>query len=179
MESNYLESENYGNSISKVDDLKERSPTKLNLGSGNDFHKGWLNVDLGEEDVYGNKIKCPVDFYWDMNVYPYPFAKDNQFKEILMRGTLGQVQDIFKFVKELKRITCKGAIIRIEVPHFAHADSYQEWRTNKFGLNCRTVKDLFRKYNIALISKRLNYHNGFLKWLNPIVNLNELYSDVS
>ena len=49
---------------------------KLNLGSGFDYKRGWINVDINNKDIYGRKIK--IDVKHDLNKSPWPFKK-NEF----------------------------------------------------------------------------------------------------
>jgi len=41
---------------------------KLNLGAGLKYRADWINHDIANKDIYGNKIK--VDIIWDLNKYP-------------------------------------------------------------------------------------------------------------
>jgi len=55
---------------------------KLNLGCGNDYKKGWINLDV---------IDVKKDVNQDINKIPWPFKKDT-FNEILMKMILEHVE---------------------------------------------------------------------------------------
>lgn len=150
------------------DKLSKR--TKLNLGCSSDYKEGWINVDIGEKDIYGSKTK--VDVIHDLNKYPYPFRSE-QFNYILSIGLIEHMRDLEKHVKELARISRNKSVIVIEVAHFSCYQAYRELYTHKFSLNCRQLFDIFTRNNIHLISKKLLFKNKFLRWLNPIINQNE------
>ena len=88
---------------------------KLNLGCGAKILEGWVNVD--KHDHY------PVDVVHDLELFPYPF-EDNSCNEILMNHVLehlGRDTDVFNgIMKELFRVCCHNAIVRINVPHPRH-----------------------------------------------------------
>jgi len=89
---------------------------KLNLGSGNDYRKGYVNVD---------RVKMPkVDFVHDLNDLPLPF-KDNSAEEIRLIHVLEHLkkQSLKKFFDELYRICKPNGLIFIEVPYFFSAYS--------------------------------------------------------
>lgn len=81
---------------------------KLNLGCGNDYKEGWINVDLGDN------IK--KDIKHDLNKIPYPF-KENSVDIILMKQSLEHLDYPVKVLQELVRICKNGARIMIYVPH--------------------------------------------------------------
>jgi len=142
---------------------------KLNLGCGNDYKEGWVNVDFSDKDVYGQKIK--IDVKHDLNKFPYPF-KDSEFDEVLMKHVLEHLDDIGKSLKELVRITKKGGRIRIMVPHFTFYGAFRD-PTHKhfFSLDSICYFDGF-----DIISKRLTYsHNKILGLIDFIVNLNYIF----
>jgi SAM-dependent methyltransferase len=91
---------------------------KLNLGSGNDIKKGYVNLDY---------IKAKgVDKVHDLNKTPYPF-KSNTFEEIYASHVLEHLDgDWFKILNELHRILKKNGILYVEVPHFTSAIAFIE-----------------------------------------------------
>lgn len=78
---------------------------KLNLGSGKDYRKGWINVD--------NDKKIFADYHFDLRD-KFPF-KDNFFDYILARDVLEHLtrQDAKNFLLECWRVLKVGAKIKI------------------------------------------------------------------
>lgn len=97
------------------DDAHGVGMLKLNLGCGGKISEGWVNVD--KYDYYA------VDVVHDLETFPYPFD-DNSCNEILMNHVLehlGGSTDVFNnIMKELYRVCCHDAVIRINVPHPRH-----------------------------------------------------------
>jgi SAM-dependent methyltransferase len=83
---------------------------KLNLGSGNDYLAGYVNVD--------NNIHCRADVVHDLNSYPYPF-NDHEFDEIFTDHLIEHLDDPLDFLQEIYRISKDGAKIVIKCPHFS------------------------------------------------------------
>lgn len=79
---------------------------KLNLGCGEDYKKGFVNVD-----VCG---KC--DLKHDLNVYPYPF-KDGSVSKVLAYHILEHLENPIKFFEELHRILKPLGVLEVIVPH--------------------------------------------------------------
>lgn len=84
---------------------------KLNLGCGNDYRKGWINVDFNKEvkaDVYADFAK------------KLPF-KDNYADVVLLDNVLEHImpERYFAFLEELYRICKHGAIVHIYTPHYS------------------------------------------------------------
>lgn len=96
---------------------------KLNLGSGPKYMEWWINLDIGDEDIYGRKIK--VDMIYDLDKFPYPFP-DNYFEEILMDNVLEHLEEPMKVMRELIRICKENAKIIIRVPHFSHFKAFMD-----------------------------------------------------
>ncbi|PKO05187.1 MAG: methyltransferase type 11 [Chloroflexi bacterium HGW-Chloroflexi-3] len=90
---------------------------KLNLGSGDYPKNGYVNVDFYSI--------TPPDIYHDLEITPYPFP-DNHFELIEADHVLEHLNQPFRIMTELYRISAKNGIIRIKVPHFSrgftHAD---------------------------------------------------------
>ena len=96
---------------------------KLNLGCGQKYLAGWINADLSDKDIYGNKIK--VDVKHNLEKFPWPF-KDNEFDAILMEHVLEHLNNLEKVMKELKRISKNKAKIKIIVPNFSCNLAYRD-----------------------------------------------------
>ncbi len=148
---------------------------KLNLGSGKDYRRGWVNVDLGTTTNFGSKIK--LDVAHNLNKYPYPF-KDDEFQEVYMRGILEHINDMDRCMGEIKRITSREAPITIIVPYFSSYFSYREMNTHKFSLNCSEVFYIFDKNKLKLIDKGYQCNNFFLKWAAGVANINNLSKNI-
>src|SRR3989344_6622942 len=133
---------------------------KLNLGSGNDYRRGWINVDIGNNDIYNRKIKA--DIIHDLNKFPWPF-KESEFDFVLMKGVLEHMKDVDRTIKELSRISKNNAKIKITVPYFMSYFAYRELYTHKFSLNALQLFGIFKKYNLRLVSKKLRNNNKRLK----------------
>ncbi|MCK9596970.1 methyltransferase domain-containing protein [Candidatus Pacearchaeota archaeon] len=85
---------------------------KINLGCGEDYQEGWINVD------FRDNIK--IDVKHNLEKIPYPFKKDS-IDIILMKQVLEHLEHPLQIMKELIRICKNGARILIYVPH---ANSY-------------------------------------------------------
>jgi len=108
---------------------------KLNLGCGNDYRQGFVNLDSGN---------CPADVHHDLNAVPYPF-EDNQFSYILAQHALEHVDRSkwFEIVRELHRISKPGAIWEVKTP-YALSDNFFTDPTHSMPFTPRTF-DYFDK----------------------------------
>ncbi len=95
---------------------------KLNLGCGNDYKKGWVNLD--------SRKNVRSDITHNLNKFPYPF-KESYFDEILLENVLEHLENPIKVLKELIRISRNNARIIVSVPH---ATAY----TNKSDIQHKT-----------------------------------------
>lgn len=83
---------------------------RINLGSGNDYREGWVNVDENEH--------VKADIRHNLNLYPYPFS-DNEFEEVLASHVIEHLDDPLDFLQEIYRIAKPGARVTIRCPHFS------------------------------------------------------------
>jgi len=149
---------------------------KLNLGCGEEYNSGWINVDILK------KIKA--DKHFNLNTLPYPF-KNNQFEEILMKMVLEHLNEPLEVLKEIIRIAKKNAKIIIIVPHatsYANLTDLQHrtnFTENSFNSN------LLREYDLReleLIRTKFSYPNSwkrfipFKKYLKILFN--GIYDDI-
>ena len=90
---------------------------KLNLGCGNRKISDWDNVD---------KIaSCNPDQLVDLEKLPWPWPDDSVDEVVLIHVLehLGAASDVYLgIIKELYRVCCNDALIKIVVPHPRHDD---------------------------------------------------------
>jgi predicted SAM-dependent methyltransferase len=87
---------------------------RLNLGCGNDYLMGWVNIDIDK------KIKA--DVYCDLNK-KLPF-KNKEISKILCNDVIEHLENVDFFIKELYRVVMDGGIITIRVPSPHHSSSF-------------------------------------------------------
>lgn len=125
---------------------------KLNLGCGNDYINGWVNIDKGE---------CKRDMQFDIEVFPWALD-DDSVDEILLKHIMEHTEpsNFYLFMKEIYRVCKAEAIVRIISPH-AGSDNYWTDPTHKFPLTVRTF-DYFD-------SNKQLYENGLIYGWTPSV----------
>lgn len=90
---------------------------KLNLGSGEDYKEGFVNVDwqpLTKADVEHN-----------LNTFPYPF-EDNHFDYIEAFHVLEHLDRPFDVMRELHRLLKPEGKLVVKVPHFSRGFTHAE-----------------------------------------------------
>jgi len=87
------------------------------MGCGKDIRAGYLNVD--------SRRLAGVDVVCDFSHYPWPF-KDDAFREVVAVHVIEHLPNTIRVMEELHRITCPGARITIEVPHYKHVNAYKD-----------------------------------------------------
>lgn len=114
----------------------------LNLGSGKDVKKGFVNLD---------SVKLEgVDVVHDLETYPWPFKK-NEFDLIYTSHVLEHLSSIVKPLEEIWRISKNDSKIMIEVPIFPSIGAVAD-PTHKQFFTFRTF-DYFRE------NDGLNYYS--------------------
>ena len=96
---------------------------RLNLGSGEDYKPGWVNLD------YNKRYK--TDIIHNLDKFPYPF-KNNEFDLVYCSHVLEHVDDFFRTLKELSRILKKEGILHLKVPHFSNGNGYSDLSHKRF-----------------------------------------------
>lgn len=95
---------------------------KLNLGCGKKIKKDYVNLDL---------YQLPgVDVVADITK-ELPF-EDNTFDEVLTEHVFEHIVDLDALLGELHRITKKGGVIKIFVPHFTNFGAYTDPTHKRF-----------------------------------------------
>lgn len=117
---------------------------KLNLGCGNDYRKGWINVD------FNKKVKA--DVYCDFNKN-LPF-KDNTFDYILLDNVLEHIWEHLKFIDEIWRISKPNAIIDIYVPHYTSMYAFKHLaHYHYFGIDSFSIYEPESTFNLERYGK--------------------------
>ena len=148
---------------------------KLNLGSGTDYRKGWVNLDYSE--------RCKPDILWDLTILPLPF-EDNTFNEIEMIHVLEHFYNPLDIINELWRIAKPNAKITIKLPHwschFAYGDlTHKSYYSSRSFLHYNDDHEYYNSISRFNVKTRLNSVNArgriFPKiWnfvFNPIINM--------
>ncbi|MBU0957471.1 MAG: class I SAM-dependent methyltransferase [Nanoarchaeota archaeon] len=129
----------------------------LNIGSGKDYKKSsesvdWVNLDFNSD--------YKVDVKHNLDKFPYPFKKE-EFDLVYCSHILEHVEDLMKTLKELVRVTKKGGIIHIRVPHFSNGIGYND-PTHKRFFGWFTFEHLINGYmgeklNLKIVKRRYNF----------------------
>ena len=93
------------------------SLVKLNLGCGEFKKDGYLNLDISSA--------VRPDLVHDLNLFPYPF-QDNQFDLIEADHVLEHLENPFRVMKELHRISRNKASLIVRAPHFSRGLTHPE-----------------------------------------------------
>jgi len=132
---------------------------KANLGCGNVFKEGYINVDHPRTII-------KKDVEWDLEKLPWPF-KDNYFDEVLMWNSLEhlsksdeKIEEVFRilkpggyFIGSVPYAFCDGAVQNPEHRSFFTEKSFNFFckdKTNKNYLDYRRYP-LFYKKSVKLI----------------------------
>lgn len=97
--------------------VAEISMKKLNVGCGEDYKEGYVNLD------WSPLVKAEV--VHDLNSLPYPLD-DGSFDEIEAFHILEHLDKPFAVMKELHRILRPGGVLTIRVPHFSRGFTHAE-----------------------------------------------------
>ena len=115
---------------------------KLNLGSGTDYRRDCVNVDIhpAARLIYQNFYVEEVDVIADLDS-GFPF-RDGVFHEMLARQVLEHLDDVDHTVMESNRVLRDGGILQGVVPYFKSDGAYR--------LAHRT---LFCEYDVVSLAK--------------------------
>ena len=87
-------------------------------------------------------VQSAADILHDLNQFPYPFA-DHQFDEVNCDSILEHLDDFFRVMAELHRITKAGGLIHINVPYYTSFDAFTD-PTHRHFFTSRSF-DYFRE----------------------------------
>ena len=150
---------------------------KLNLGCGEDYREGWINVDSREN------VLCDVKF--DLEKFPWQL-RTNEFDEVYASHVLEHLNNPVGALKEISRITKKNARIIIKVPHatsYANLTDLQHktnFTENSFSENHMKQYEL---EHLELIRKEFLFPKNKWKRYIPLkqylkIFLNGIYDDL-
>lgn len=97
--------------------LHEEPVKKLNVGCGEFRKAGYVNLDI-RSDV-------GADIVHDLEAFPYPIP-DDEFDLVEADHVLEHLQDPFRVMRELHRITRNEGIVLTRTPHFSRGFSHPE-----------------------------------------------------
>ena len=170
----------------KINKSVEHLKMKLNVGCFGDYRKGWVNLDVNLFSV--------ADVYHDLNVYPYPF-EDNIFDYICAWQVMEHLNEFYKPLEELWRISKDKAIISIMVPYwhsytsfmpehkiFFNTETFQHFKNKDTYHEHHGIHADFNVKSIRLITAESTNHKVF-NWLSkkvfePLCNINLLFSEM-
>jgi len=131
---------------------------KLNLGCGNDYRSGWVNVDSN------TNVKCDAVIKLGDHILP---INDNSVEEVLMCNSLEHIKDFWRFIDDLYRVCKDGAKIHIIVPHYSTATAFSpqhytywtvgSWFTMDVSASNNTADECYSAFKCTLDSVRLNW----------------------
>ena len=164
-----------------LEDFKANKLISLNLGSGYEKKEGFYNLDIHEG--------LGIDMVADLNL-PLDEVPDNSVSRIYSNQTFEHVENLFGLLSEIHRITVKGGICEIIVPHFANPYYYSDpTHVRNFGLFSmhyftneehqwkRKVPSYYSKTKFILKDAKIMFFNDtlvdhiFANVLGPLVNL--------
>ena len=143
---------------------------KLNLGCGEDYREGFVNVDI-RKDVKTDSI---------VNIEKKLPFKDNSFDYIYSRHVIEHIHpEKLKFLMdEIYRVCKNNAVVEIHVPHFSCGKTYQSYThltpISYFTFDCSEFSGFkIIKRRFSFMRSELPYTgnqklNKIAKILNPI-----------
>jgi len=148
---------------------------KLNLGSGEDYRKGWINVD--------SRRNVKTDRRFDLNKFPYPF-KNHYFEKVLMQMVLEHLDNPIKVLKEVIRISQNKATIELIVPHATSYAAITDIQHKTHFTENSFNKILLEEYELDLVLKSVEFqfkntwkeYIPFKKYLK--IFFNGIYDDI-
>ena len=106
----------------------------LDVGCGKKKLPDAIGIDCNAQSA--------ADILHDLNQFPYPFA-DNQFDEVNCDSILEHLDDLFRVMAELHRITKAGGLFHIKVPYYTSFDAFTD-PTHRHFFTSRSF-DYFRE----------------------------------
>ena len=129
----------------------------LDVGCGKHKFPGAVGIDINP--------RTDADIVHDLNQFPYPFV-ESEFDEVYCDSILEHLNNIFRVMEEIHRISISGGIIHIKVPYYTSFDAFTD-PTHIHFFTSRSF-DYFREdfvYNYYTTARFdiLDMHLTFLK----------------
>lgn len=106
----------------------------LDVGCGKKKMAGAVGIDCNPD--------TDADVIHDLNTFPYPFS-DNTFDVVNCDSILEHLDDFFKVMEEIHRITVPHGVIHVKVPYYTSFDAFTD-PTHKHFFTSRSF-DYFRE----------------------------------
>ncbi len=135
----------------------------LDVGCGRKKYPGAVGLDSNPD--------TDADVIHDLNTFPYPFD-DNSFDDVNCDSILEHLDDFFRVMEELHRITVPNGRIWVKVPYYTSFDAFTDpthrhfFTSRSFDYFCKDyaysyyTHARFTMTNIRLIFLRLKQLNG-------------------
>ena len=137
---------------------------KLNIGCERDYLDGWVNVDFD--------TRFKADIRHNLNKFPYPF-KDDTFDEVLASAILEHLDDIYKLMAEIYRISKDKALIHILVPYQSSPIRFCDIE-HKHHFSYYTFGEWWCNYEFypyfEVLKKKIVFTRANSTWMNKIMN---------
>ncbi len=95
-------------------------PIRLNVGCGRNSIPGWVNLDSA--DLPGVQVRADLD---QCATVPLPIQNDT-VDEFLLSHVIEHIRSPLPLMQELHRIAKPGAVMRIDTPHGASDDAWED-----------------------------------------------------
>jgi predicted SAM-dependent methyltransferase len=136
--------------------------SRVNLGSGQDYRDGWVNVDVDPS--------CDPDVLFDLEVTPWPFG-DDEFEHALVDDVLEHISPPRRpdFISEVRRIVEPGGVFVNKLPthtgwdvsHYAvpqwywaeHPRHEGQWEIDEVRLRGNAVSAILPKAAVLVLLK--------------------------
>ncbi len=161
--------------------MDKKQDKKLNLGCGNSYKEGWVNLDRDKS------IKA--DAYADLNDMKLPF-EDNTFNYILFNHTIEHLDcnlNLMILFDEIARVLKKGGTLELNLPHYSHWNAYKMVHNKAFNFRNFVSLPQFEvisarygmtvKHNSWLVKDRKWYSRLFNNTIEYLANIKPLITE--
>ncbi|MGE5307847.1 MAG: class I SAM-dependent methyltransferase [Deltaproteobacteria bacterium] len=129
--------------------------TYLDLGCGKNKFPESVGVDL-----YAGS---DADVICDLNRIHLPF-RDDTFEYVVSKQVFEHVEDVERLLTDVRRVAKKGALVRIEVPHFSCFYSYGD-PTHKRSFSVFALDKIAARLGYTIVKKEIKFHRAFRQFL--------------